>query len=293
MTLAYTLAIRGVARELILVGRDRERARGEAIDLGQVQAFLRGSLEVRAGTLDDVAGADAVAVCASVPMTPGLTDRNALAEGNGALMRELLPRIAVVAPEALLVMLSNPVDVLTWQALRLTGMPPERVVGMGTLVDSARFREALSLELGIHPDDLRSYVLGEHGDTQFPVMSSAQAGGEPIEDTAERRALFRSTVASGVEVFRLKGHTCYAVAMATASMLEAALYDEKRTMPLSIEINGHYGVSGVCLSVPVVVGRGGVERVLRPRLNPGETEAFRRCAEAVRAVMERAGVVEG
>ena len=293
MALAYTLAMRGTVSELLLVGRNADRARGEAIDLQHAHAFLDTPLHVRAGRVDEVTGSEVVVISASVPMAPGLADRNALAAGNAELMREIVPAVAAAAPEAILVMVSNPVDVLTWQALRLSGFPARRVLGMGTLIDSARFREALSQEVSIHPADLRSYVLGEHGENQFPVMSLAQAGGEPIADTPARRALFDETVGSGVEVFRLKGHTCYAVAMAAATTIEAILRNEKRTLPLSIEMDGLYEVQGVCLSVPVVVGRRGVERILHPPLNEAEQEAFRACAHAVRAVIEGAGVEEG
>lgn len=292
MALAYTLALKGVGREMVLVGSNQGKARGEAMDLSHAHAFLRVPLEVRAGELTDVADSDVVAICASVPMEPGASDRNSLALGNAALMRELLPTVAEVAPQAKLIMVSNPVDVMTWQALRLTGFAREQVMGVGTLVDSARFRDALSRRLGIHPDDLRSYVLGEHGETQFPAISLSQAGGESMEDTAEWRA-FAQTVGAGIEVFRLKGHTCYAVASAAAATIESILLDEKRTLPLSIEIENLYGVEGgVCLSVPVVVGAGGVERVMRPALDEAERKAFQNCAAAVRRVIESCEAIE-
>src|SRR5690606_5701346 len=139
------------------------------------------------------------------------TDRNSLAKGNASLMREILPRVAEVAPACKLVIVSNPVDPLTWLALELTGFPRERVMGTGTLVDSIRFRELLSEMLQIHPDDLRAYILGEHGEHQFPAMSVAQAGGERIDDTPERRALCERAKGFGIEVFRKKGNTCYAI----------------------------------------------------------------------------------
>jgi L-lactate dehydrogenase len=209
-----------------------------------------------------------------------------LARGNAELMKDLLPRVAEVAPLAKLVMVTNPVDVLTWQALELTGFPPERVMGTGTLVDSIRFRELLSEMLQIHPDDLRAYILGEHGEHQFPAMSVAQAGGERIDDTPERRALCERAKYLGIEVFRKKGNTCYAIGQAAAYIIEAILLDEKRTVPLSVKIDGYLGVSGVCLSVPVVVGKRGVERYLHPALNQVETDQFRAAAEAVRAVID-------
>lgn len=285
MVLAYTLVLRGVAREIVLVGSDRVKAEGEALDLTHAQAFQQIPVKVRAGEIDDAAGSEVVAVCASVPMPSGLLCRNALAQGNADLMKKLLPRVAEVAPEAKLVMVTNPVDVLTWQALELTGFPRERGMGTGTLVDSVRFRELLSAMLHIHPDDLRAYILGEHGEHQFPAMSVAQAGGERIDDTPERRALCERAKRFGMEVFQKKGNTCYAIGQAAAYIIEAILLDERRTVPLSVKIDGYLGVSGVCLSVPVVVGRRGVERYLHPDLNADEAGRFRAAAEAVRGVI--------
>lgn len=286
MVLAYTLMLRGAAREIVLVGANRAKAEGEAMDLMHAQAFLQIPVSVRAGDLADCAGSEVVAVCASVPTPEGLTSRNSLAEGNARLMREILPQIAAAAPETKLVMVSNPVDALTWQALQLTGFPAERVMGTGTLLDSIRFREMLSEMIGIHPDDLRAYILGEHGEHQFPAMSVAQAGGERIDDTPERRALCEKAATAGIDVFRKKGNTCYAIGQAATYVIESILLDERRTVPLSVKIDGFLGVEGVCLSLPVVVGKRGVERVLHPDLSLIEAEQFRSAARAVKAVIE-------
>ncbi len=289
MVLAYTLVLRGIAREVVLVGADKAKAEGEALDLIHAQAFQQVPVKVRAGEIGDAAGSEVVAVCASVPMPSGLRDRNALARGNAELMKGILPRVAEVAPDCILLMVSNPVDVLAWQALELTGFPRERVMGTGTLVDSIRFRELLSEMLAIHPDDLRAYILGEHGDGQFPAMSVAQAGGEKIEDTPERRALCERAKHLGIEVFRKKGNTCYAIGQAAAYIIESILLDEKRTVPLSGKVDGYLGVEGVCLSMPVVVGKWGIERFLHPDLSPLEAEQFRAAARAVREVIEGVG----
>lgn len=285
MVLAYTLMLRGAAREIVLVGANRTKAEGEAMDLMHAQAFLQIPVSVRAGDLADCAGSEVVAVCASVPTPEGLTSRNSLAKGNADLMRQILPQIAAVAPQTKLVMISNPVDVLTWQALELTGFPPERVMGTGTLVDSIRFREMLSAMIGIHPDDLRAYILGEHGEHQFPAMSVAQAGGEKIDDTPERRALCDKAAHAGIEVFKKKRNTCYAIGQAAAYIIESIILDERRTVPMSVRIDGFLGVEGVCLSLPVVVGKKGVERVLHPDMNPIEAEQFRVAARAVKQVI--------
>jgi L-lactate dehydrogenase len=286
MVLAYTLMLRGAAREIVLVGANRTKAEGEAMDLMHAQAFLQVPVSVRAGDLADCAGSEVVAMCASVPTPDEITDRNILAQGNAALMKEILPKIAAIAPETKLVMVTNPVDVLTWLALQLTGFPPKRVMGTGTLLDSIRFREMLSEMTGIHPDDLRAYILGEHGEHQFPAMSVAQAGGERIEDTPERRALCDKAANAGIEVFRKKRNTCYAIGQAAAYIIESILLDERRTVPMSVKIDGFLGVEGVCLSLPVVVGKHGIERVLHPDLNALEAEQFRAAARAVREVID-------
>jgi L-lactate dehydrogenase len=289
MVLAYTLMLRRVAREIVLVGRDRVKAEGEALDLMHGQAFLQMPVKVRAGGIEDAAASEVVVICASIPMPPGLVDRNELAKGNADLMRELLPQVAAVAPLAKIVIVSNPVDALTWLAIQLTGFPASRVMGTGTLVDSIRFRELLSAQTSVHPDDLRAYILGEHGEHQFAAMSVAQAGGERIEDTPERRALCERAKGFGVEVFRKKGNTCYAIGLAAAYVVESILMDEKRTMPLSVLIDGYLDERDVCLSLPVVIGKSGVERVLHPPLNKRETSAFRRAGNAVREVIRSFG----
>jgi L-lactate dehydrogenase len=285
MALAYTLMLRGAARELVLVGANRRKAEGEALDLMHAQAFLQVPVSVRAGSFEDCAGSEVVAICASVPTPPDMTTRNVLAHGNAALMAEILPKIATHAPDTKLVMVSNPVDVLTWQAIQLTGFPAKRVMGTGTLVDSFRFRELLSASIGIHTDDLRAYVLGEHGEYQFPAMSVARAGGEKIDDTPERRALCKQAAQAGIEVFRKKGNTGYAIAQAAACIIEAILLDIKKTIPMSLKIDGFLGVDDVCLSLPAVVGRGGIERILHPELTEAEADQFHLAAEAVRKVM--------
>ncbi len=286
MSLAYTLMLKGIAREIVLVGANQEKAEGEALDMMHAQAFLQVPVLVRAGAIADAAGSEVIAICASVPTPDGLTDRNSMAQGNAKLLRALLPEVARAAPTAKLLLVTNPVDVMTWLTLEITGFPPSQVFGTGTLVDSMRFRELLSQQLNIHPDDLRAYILGEHGEHQFPAMSVAQAGGEGIEDTPERRLLCDHAKQLGIEVYRKKGNTCYAIGMAAAYITESILLNEKRTIPLSVRIDGFLDVKDVCLSVPVVVGAKGVERYLHPKLNQLETTQFRAAAHAVRRVID-------
>ncbi|MCS3903095.1 L-lactate dehydrogenase [Methylohalomonas lacus] len=285
-TLAYTLVMRGLCSRLLLINRRAEIAVGDAHDLRHAVAFVDRQIEVDAGSIADSAGSDIIAVCASVSNSSSGTDRMALGPGNAALFDELIPPLAAASPNAIFLILTNPVDVMTYHALQLSGFPPERVIGTGTLIDSARFREMLSDEIGIHPDDLRAYILGEHGPHQFAALSQAQVAGERIENNEHRREMFRAAVEAGHEVLRAKGHTNYAIALAASLIIEAIVHDTRRTVPVSTLIDGWLGVNDVCLSLPVVIGRPGITRILHPQLNDEESAAFRDAGRAVRDAIE-------
>lgn len=286
-TLAYTVALKGLCSELILVNRSPEPALGDMYDLRHSMPFLDRQMDIYSGQIEDLKGADVIALCQSVPMKPGFSDRNSLAMENVQLFKRLLPKISEIAPNAILLILSNPVDVLTYVSIKQSGFAPNKVIGTGTFIDSARFRSLLSEQLGIHPDDLRAYILGEHGDTQFPLMSQAYAAGEHIEDNEERRDLFKQAVYGGFQVFTSKGYTNYAVSLAAATMIESIAFDLRRTLPASVLIEDYYGVDDICLSVPVVLGRDGVQRVLRPEMSEEEQGLFQLSANTVRGVFEQ------
>lgn len=281
-TLAYTLALKGLCNELVLVNRSIEKAEGDALDLQHALPFLDRRIAVHAGDLDDTAGSHLIAFCASAPMSREMYSRLDLLAGNARLLRQLLPPALERSPNAIVLMLSNPVDVLTYLCIRWFGVAPERAMGTGTLIDSARFRAMLSAELSIHPEDLRAYILGEHGVHQFPALSTAEVGGEHIEDNPTRRRMFGEAVNAGFQVLQRKGYTNYAIATAAATVVECIAVDTRRTLPLSVLVDGWQGVDDVCLSLPVVVGRTGVLRVLHPELNSEERQAFRGAVAALR-----------
>ncbi|MCX7848160.1 MAG: lactate dehydrogenase [bacterium] len=282
-TLAFLLVERGIVDELVLVDADARVAEGEALDLVHAQAFTHHRTNVSAGSVEETAGSDIIVLACSAPWRGEYKSRFELGRANMGIFRELVPVLAERSPGAKMLVISNPADVMTYHTLRLSGFGWERVFGTGTLIDSARFRMLLSRALGIHPDDVRAYILGEHGETQFPEFSLAVVGGTRIVDDAGTRALFRETTRAGFEVVERKGHTSYAISMAAALVIEAIALDTRRTMPLSVLVDGYLGVRDVCLSLPVVVGRSGIVRVLYPELSGEEAAAFRRCAEVVRA----------
>ncbi|KAA5543590.1 lactate dehydrogenase [Roseiconus nitratireducens] len=287
--IAFANVMNPIASELLLLNRTRDKAEGDALDLSHASALRNSNMRIRAGDIADSAESDVIVFTASAPYRDPQRPRLDLGAENLPIVQEWIPRLAEVSPDSILVMVSNPVDPLTYAALKLSGFPAQRVIGTGTLLDSVRYREMLSKELEIHSDDIRAYILGEHGDTQFAASSLAMTGGERFysNDTAQR--IFRETVGMGYRVSKLKGHTNYGIALATMLILDSIAYDLRHTMPLSVLIEDFVGVSDVCLSLPAVVGRAGVTRVLRPTLSEQEQAAFRESAAAVRAAIANMG----
>jgi len=282
---AFALVARGLPHELVLVGRDRDKARGEAYDLLHAAAFVR-PMKIRAGGPEETAGSDIVILAPSVATdNPG--DRLAGASANARLLREVVPPLAEASPGAIVVVVTNPVDVCTYVTLRASGFPPGRVLGTGTLIDTGRFRALMSREAGINANDIRAYILGEHGESQFPARSVASAGGVRIEGgDASVRAMFEEARGDGHRVMRHKGHTNFAVALGATLICEAIAADSRAVLPISALVDGFLGVRDVCLSLPCVVGRRGVERSLAIDLDADEAANFRRSAEVVRAAID-------
>ncbi len=278
-----------MASELVLVNRSLEKAQGEAMDLRHASALRNSNMIIRAGELADSAGSDIIVFTASVAYGDPNRKRLDLAIDNLEILNEWIPPLALASPDAILVMVTNPVDPMTYAALKLSGFPPERVMGTGTLLDSVRYRALLSTELEIHSDDIRAYILGEHGDSQFAAHSLAMTGGQRFYPSDTSKRMFRETVNMGYEVSRLKGHTCYGIALATMTIIDSIVYDLRHTMPVSLLVNGYLGISDVCLSLPAVIGRSGVTRVLHPPLSDDEQELLQQSASKVRDAIERMG----
>ncbi|MFO1063145.1 MAG: lactate dehydrogenase [Pirellulales bacterium] len=284
-TVAFTLVVRGLCDEIVLVNRTHRKAEGEAADLQHACAFATRAMTIRAGEIQDTAGSDIVIMTAAAPTSGGIPSRTATASENAKLIDSWVPQLTGLSPDCILLIVTNPVDAMTYRAWQVSGLPAERVIGSGTLIDSARFRSYLSQHLHIHPDDIRAYVLGEHGDTQFAALSVAATGGERIDHDPALSQLFDRTVASAHEIFAIKGYTNYAIALAVAMIVESILLDNRRTLPVSTLLDGYEEQSHVCLSIPAVIGRSGIVRRLMPQLSAEESSAFRKCGEAVRQII--------
>lgn len=287
--IAFANVMNPIASELLLINRSRNRAEGDALDLAHASALRNSNMQIRAGELSDASGSDVIVFTASAAYGDPKRKRSDLAGENYRLLQKWIPPLAAASPDAILILVTNPVDALTYASIKLSGFPPSRVIGTGTLLDSVRYRAMLSDELQIHADDIRAYVLGEHGDTQFAASSIAMTGGERFYSSETTERIFRETVGMGYRVSELKGYTNYGIAMATQLILDSIVYDLRHTMPLSVLIEDFCGVQDVCLSLPAVVGRSGITRLLKPVLTDGEQAAFVRSAAAVRRTIDQMG----
>ena len=280
---AFCCLQNGLAETLALVSRDPQKASGEALDLTHANAMTEHQVDVISGDVEVSAKSDIIVMTVSVPYDHENEDRSTMLQGNYSIFKDLIPQLSKLSPEAIFIIISNPVDAMTYLTLKLSGFPSERVIGTGTLVDSARFRRLLSQKLAIHPDDIRAYILGEHGDRQFPLLSHADSGVVPVKDDDLLAACFEKTRQSGYEIVSRKGYTSHAIAVSTSMIIECIRDNGQHTLPVSVLVNDYYGVDDVCLSVPVVVGRSGVQQFLNPELSDQEIDWLQKSAAAVKA----------
>lgn len=298
-TLAYALLLNGLAAEIVLIDRDRERAIGEAADLSDGVPFTL-TTRIKAGELADCAGAAVTVVTAGAAQHAGET-RLELAGRNIAIIREVVPVIVQHNPEGTLVVATNPVDVMSYAAWRLAGVPAQCVIGSGTILDTARFRRRLAEHYGIDPRSVHAYIIGEHGDSEVPVWSRVRIAGMTLQEfcAAQGRSydqnslveIFQQTRDAAYRIIERKGATYYAIAAGLVRLLEAIVRDQHTVLPVSTYVEEYHGVSDVYLSIPAIVGRCGVERLLHLPLTDEEAAALRRSASSIRGAWERLALI--
>ncbi len=287
---AYAMLLRGVGSEIVLVDRNEKLAIAQAQDIAHAAPFAA-AIRVEAGDYADLAGAGIVVLAAGVGQKPG-ESRLALLERNAAVFEDIIGRVLAVAPAAILIVATNPVDIMTDVATRLSGLPPGRVLGSGTILDTARFRSLLGQHLGISPRSVHAYVLGEHGDSEVLVWSSATAGNIAIPSfAAQVRAALTAAVRSEIEdgvrnaAYRIidgKGATWYGIGAGLARIAEAILGDERAVLTVSMLTPEVEGVEQVTLSLPRVLGAAGVLTDLEPDLDADERRALKASAEVLK-----------
>jgi len=274
ITAAFTMYLKNTAQEIMLYGRDKDKLIGEQLDFMHSLSFL-GTTHITVGSEpEELAGTDIIVFTAGAAQEPGET-RLDLVKKNTTILESIVPDIVKHAPDSIILMVTNPVDVLTYKTVLLSKLPRTRVFGSGTTLDTARFRFHISESLHVNPKSVHAYILGEHGDSSFPTLSSANVGGQllaTMKDFSHDKALEAYTKArdAAYKIIAAKGATYYAIGVVINQLVHAILTDAKRVYPLSITLDGEYGHTEVSLSVPCVLGRNGIERIIELPLSEEE-----------------------
>lgn len=293
-TTAFSLMHSALFSEILLIDINRKRATGEAMDLGHALPFLSPA-EVYAGDYEDLKDAAVIIIAAGAAQAPGET-RLDLVRKNTVIFHTVLGDICKYNTEALLLIVTNPVDILTEVARRISGFPKERVIGSGTVLDTARLKFLLGRHLGVDARQVHAFIIGEHGDTELPVFSSANISGIDLDHfchsqykycgEGDLQRLFEQTRDAAYGIIEAKGSTYYAVAEAVRRIVTAVQRDESAILPVSVCADGAYGLEGLCLSLPCIVGAGGVQHVLEIPLSEKERERLLYSAMRMRRVLD-------
>lgn len=289
VTAAYAMVLDGIVDELVLVSRDKNKAYGEQLDLEHGMAFLSHTNIKTTSDYQDIATSDVVVITAGAAQKPGET-RLDLTAKNVAIIENIIPQVVRHAPNAIILIVSNPVDILTYKAYQISGLPKGRIFGSGTTLDTARFRFHLSEFLKVNPHSIHAYILGEHGDSSFPAVTSANIGGQPLltypgfsPEKLERA--YQVTRNAAYKIIEAKGSTYYGIGAVILHIVRTILKDEKKILPVSIPLHQYMGHNGVALSVPCVVGRDGVEETLEIKLSWEEKQKLEKSANNLKSYL--------
>lgn len=296
-TYAFALMNRGIAREIVIVDRNEKKAKGECMDLNHGLS-LTFPVEIYSADYAGCADSDLVVITAGANQKPGQS-RIDLVQANTEIFKQIIPQVIKYAKDAVILIVTNPVDILTYVTLKLSGLPKNQVFGSGTVLDTSRFRYLISEHCQVDSRNVHAYIIGEHGDTELPVWSNADIGGMKIEkycplcknfDSCDRQVkldeIFQNVKNAAYEIIDAKGATYYAIALALVRITEAILRDENAILPVSTLISDYYGVNDVCLGIPSLVNKRGVEHFLKIDLCESEQKAFIHSAEALQNIIK-------
>ncbi len=287
---AFSLMESGLFTDILLIDVNRDRAVGEAMDLSHCLPFTR-AVEIRAGSYKDLGGYGIIIITAGVAQKPGETRLDCI-KSNAAIMRTIVPQITAYNRDGYILTVSNPVDVLTYVCYKLSKRPANMVFGSGTVLDSARLKFSVGRRLNVDPRSVHAFIIGEHGDSELAVWSSANISGIPLDKFCEhrgfeghddnRRSLEDSVKNSAYEIIKRKGATYYGIAAALTRICSSIVRDEHSIMPVSAYVSGHYGLDGIYISVPTLIGSGGVEDLIDIPLSDAEQKALERSANTLK-----------
>ena len=292
-SIAFRFLQQGLFSKLVLLDVNREKAEGEAMDLSDGLPY-GATMEITAGGYDDIADCALIVITAGANQKPGET-RLDLVGRNTAILRGILEQITPRGFGGILLIVANPVDVLTYAAWKLSGYPRHRVIGSGTVLDTGRLKQLLGEELGVDSRNVHAFIVGEHGDSELAVWSGANVSGLDLEHFCASRGeelhpermdrLYRQVRDSAYEIIRRKGATCYGIAMAVGRIAQAIVRDEHSVLPLSVVLEGQYGMEGLALSIPSIVGSSGLEEILEITMDREEHRALEEAGRRLKEVI--------
>ncbi len=291
-TIAFALTQKSLFSELVLIDANNAKAEGEAMDLSHGLPFAH-PMKVYAGNYSDISDCYLIIITAGTAQRPNET-RLDMVHKNVEIFKSIIPQITKYNKDAIILVVSNPVDILTYCTIKLSGFPPERVLGSGTVLDTARLKYHLGQTLCVDSRSVHAFIIGEHGDSELAVWSSANVSGIDLEDfhglcascrDVSFNDIYREVRDSAYEVIERKGATYYGIAMAVTKIVLSIIRDEHSVLPVSGYINGHYGLDDVCIGVPSIVGSGGIEKVLDIPLDKEEKENLLKSVETLKGVI--------
>ncbi|MDR0977886.1 MAG: L-lactate dehydrogenase [Endomicrobium sp.] len=297
MRYAYSMMISAAAREIILIDSDRKKAEGEAMDLSHGAPFVS-PVRIYAGDYCDAENSDLTVITAGRGQKPGET-RIDLIKGNVEIFKTILPQIMKYSPRTIILVATNPVDVLSYLTYKISGKRSKEVIGSGTVLDTARFRYLISRELNVDSRNIHASILGEHGDSEFPVWSKAIIGdiffkdyfNEKDKKKAKRklRRIFEDVRDSAYKIIEKKGETSYGIGLSLTKISKAVLRDQNSILPVSSLLENYYDINDVYLSVPAIIHRGGIRQVMKIDFSKNELAAIKTSADKVKSIIKKCG----
>ncbi len=288
-TTAHTLIENEITEEIALIDINKKLVASQVMDLQHAVPFSSYT-KVKVGTYSDIQDSKVVVFSAGAAQQGPKQSRLDLVTTNVNILESTLPHIFKANPSVVLIIVTNPLDILTYRAVKKYPSKKRQIFGTGTLLDSARFRVLLGQKLGINPSSVHAYIVGEHGDSEVPLWSIADVGGAPLDrvkkiSATEKKKIFESAKNAAYAIIAGKQSTYYAIASGTTSVVRAVLYDQKTVLPVSRLIEGEYGIRDVCLSLPAIIGHGGIVRPITPNISAMEIKQLKKSAAQLKKVL--------
>ncbi|MFA6089946.1 MAG: L-lactate dehydrogenase [Candidatus Woesearchaeota archaeon] len=286
---AYAAMIKKIASEIVLIDLDKNKAKGESMDLNHGISYIE-TINVYDGDYNDCRNADYIVITSGASQKPG-ENRINLVQRNVEILKNILPKILKYNTNAKIILVTNPVDILTFLTLKISGLPKNQVFGSGTSLDTSRFRYLLGKYFKVSPDSVDAYIIGEHGDSEVAVFQNAQIAGIPLKNfknysKEKMHEIYLKTKNAAYEVIKYKGSTHYAIGLVLTDIIEAMMYNQHKVIPVSTVLNGEFGIKNIALSLPCVIAANGIEKVLEISLSKNELNLLKKSAETLKSVIK-------